>query len=290
MAYRVFLGGVPAWADHGLVKQWCWHNSLMWPDYVQVVRRWPGETQLVCFLCFQDYNAAATALDRLKCVPFHGNRITAKWSKDSKPPPDTPKFQSVATTEAPAAMGATGAAPAVGATVAPAMGGTGATAAGATVPPGAMEGTEAAPPAAMEATGAAPPIDATVPPAAMEATVQQPPPAEDTVAPAAMEATVQQPPPAEDTEVQQAMDATVQQPPPAEDAEVPQAMKAYTPTEVSLTPTSPAESPSSECPTVIVPEGQEQLVETSKEFYKVKTEALKIKEEIKEEIKDEFQV
>ena len=284
MAYRVFLGGVPAWADHGLVKQWCWHNSLMWPDTVQVVRRWPGETQLVCFLCFQDYNAAATALDRLKCVPFHGNRITAKWSKDSKPPPDTPKFQSVATTGAPAAMGATGAAPAVGATVSPAaMASTGATASGSTVPPAAMEGTGAAPPAAMEGTEA-PPIGATVPPAAMEATVQQPPPIGATVPPAAMEA-------GEDTVAPAAMDAPVQQPPPAEDTEVPQGMKAYTPTEGSLTPTSPAvSSPSSECPTVIVPEGQEQLVETSKELYKVKTEALKIKEEIKEEIKDEFQV
>ena len=276
MAYRVFLGGVPAWADHGLVKQWCWHNSLVWPDYVQAVRRWHGETQLVCFLCFQEYNAAATALDRLKCVPFHGHRITAKWSKDSKPPPDTAKLQSVATTGAPAAMERTGAAPAVGATVALA----------------AMEATVQQPP---------PAVGATVAPAAMEATEQQPPPAEDTVAPAAMEATVQQPPPAGDTVAPAAVQqpppaedtvapAAVQQPPPAEDTEVPEAMTAYTPTEVSCTPTSPAESPSSECPTAIVPEGQEQVVETSKGLYKVKTEALKIKEEIKEEIKDEFEV
>lgn len=245
MAYRVFVGGVPAWADHGLVKQWCWHNSLQWPDHIQVVRRWQGETQIVCFLCFHNYRAAATALDRLKYVPFQGHRISVKWSRDSMPHPRLQNNAEAGTQTAGATGGsATEAAPAkaeLGATqAAPAK-----AELGATEPP---EGT------ASGSTGSGANAVLEKVEKIEEKTELAEAPEEDGL-----------PEPVVSTR---------------SEAEAPQ--EELTPTEEALSPTEPA-SPSSECPTAVVPPGQAEAVRMTQVLYQAQAELLEIKEELKSE-------
>ena len=250
MAYRVFVGGVPAWADHGLVKQWCWHNSLQWPDHVQIVRRWSGETQIVCFLCFDNYTAAATALDRLKNIGFEGNRISVKWSRDSMPHPAAPKkhnnteateaaTQTAPTLVAKPELAATGAATASTST---ATGSTGSGTIGAAPSSGANAVCEEK--EKIEA----------------KTEVKLPEPPQQNVQPL--------------LSVRLEGDSTPQ---------------AHTPTEPGWSPTeapttqSPTSPGISECPTVVVPEGQEDILRTSQELYQAHAELLEIKKELKEE-------
>ena len=253
MAYRVFVGGVPAWADHGLVKQWCWHNSLQWPDHVQIVRRWSGETQIVCFLCFDNYTAAATALDRLKNIGFEGNRISVKWSRDSMPHPAAPKKHNnteatgAATQTAPTLV-ATGAKPELAATGA-------ATASTSTATGSTGSGT----------IGAAPSSGANAVCEEKEkieakTEVKLPEPPQEDVQPL--------------LSVRLEGDSTPQAHTPTEPG--------WSPTEAPTTqsPTSPAIS---ECPTVVVPEGQEDILRTSQELNQAHAELLEIKKELKEE-------
>lgn len=247
MAYRVFVGGVPSWADHGLVKQWCWHNSLQWPDHVQVVRRWAGETQIVCFLCFHNYSAAATALDRLKYIPFQGNRVSVKWSKDSMPHPRIQNNAEAGTQTAPT-LGATGASPQLGGSATEAAPNTGAKA-----ELGASEPAEAT---ASGSTGSGP-----------SAVLEKVEKIEEKNEVKLSEA------PEEDGLPEPFISAR-------SEAEAPQ--EECTPTEPLDSPTLPT-SPSSECPTAVVPPGQEDALQLTQTLYQAQAELLEIKEELKSE-------
>ena len=83
MAFRVYCGGLPASCCHSALKQWCSAECGLWPDMVQIVRKYEGETLVSAFLGFSSSQDAEAAIFRLQNVYFWGYRVTVKMSRDS---------------------------------------------------------------------------------------------------------------------------------------------------------------------------------------------------------------
>lgn len=286
MAYRVFAGGFPWWILHAQVKHWCWDNSATWPTTCQIVRKCQAETLVVCFLGFDDAHTAQTAIDRLRGQAFHGYRISLKISRDSKAPASTPQARSAGST------------PAVGSGPIPPW--------NQKLPmvnapkqeskPESLQGQPEEPSSGSGLpvqAGALPPPPLQPGEAVQAEKKEHPVEAGQEIEPEAGEAhpvqlgrDVQQGVKQNDTQEWELLDESAPQ------AESPAVThEAASPTVWS--PTSPARSPtrspSSEAPTLLLPEGQEENFALMEEMAKVKSEMKEIKEELKEEEKESFE-
>ena len=82
MSFRLFVGGLPAYASAELVSSWCCEKTGYWP---RCQLKWKREATLqVAFLGFETLVMATSALQTLVAQPtFQGYRVSCKWSLDT---------------------------------------------------------------------------------------------------------------------------------------------------------------------------------------------------------------
>ena len=97
MAFRLYVGGLPAAVTHGDLEQWAWTVTNVFPVTKQLVRKDHQETLVSSFLGYTTESDMLQSLQLLKRNPwFHGYKTSVSISKDSKKTP-TP----AASTQAP---------------------------------------------------------------------------------------------------------------------------------------------------------------------------------------------
>ena len=84
MAFRLFIGGLPAWVDHETVIRWTWHHTGIRASVCQIVRKWNGETLVSAFLGFRTNDDMAWVLRTMPGILFWGYRVTWRVSRDSR--------------------------------------------------------------------------------------------------------------------------------------------------------------------------------------------------------------
>ena len=84
MAFRLFIGGLPAWVDHETVVRWTWHHTGIRASSCQIVRNWNGETLVSAFLGFRTNDDMAWVLRTMPGILFWGYRVTWRESRDSR--------------------------------------------------------------------------------------------------------------------------------------------------------------------------------------------------------------
>ena len=86
MAYRVYLGGVPAWLGHDDIKWWIWRTCSLWPQTCQIVRKGRDATLEVAFVGFNSWHDGQHCIASMVGRSQFGRRIGVKWSLDSRGP------------------------------------------------------------------------------------------------------------------------------------------------------------------------------------------------------------
>ena len=87
MAFRLFVGGLPAWVDHETLLHWTWHHTGVRALQVQIVRKHQDETMVSAFLGFRTGRESAQVLSTMSGILFWGCRITWRVSRDSRQGP-----------------------------------------------------------------------------------------------------------------------------------------------------------------------------------------------------------
>ena len=85
MAFRLYVGGLPAAVTHGDLEQWAWTVTNVFPVAKQLVRKDHQETLVSSFLGYTTESDMLQSLQLLKRNPwFHGYKTSVSFSKDSK--------------------------------------------------------------------------------------------------------------------------------------------------------------------------------------------------------------
>lgn len=85
MAFRLYVGGLPAAVTHGDLEQWAWTVTNVFPVTKQLVRKDHQETLVSSFLGYTTESDMLQSLQLLKRNPwFHGYKTSVSISKDSK--------------------------------------------------------------------------------------------------------------------------------------------------------------------------------------------------------------
>lgn len=81
MSFRLFVGGLPAYASADQVSEWCCEKTRYWPRCQLKCKR--EATLQVAFLGFETLAIATSVLQSLHKQPtFQGYRVSCKWSHD----------------------------------------------------------------------------------------------------------------------------------------------------------------------------------------------------------------